>query len=77
MKKAFACVGAVVLAAGVALAMTSRSEAAPAQSMLPGLETLGSVVTTVDCRRYRHCHTRCTKRKLGICVRSHRYCHRC
>jgi hypothetical protein len=63
------------------LAFGGAAQAAPAGNMtqLPNLTPLPvESVQPIDCRRYRHCHSRCVRRGLfGKCRRRTEYCHRC
>jgi len=80
MKKLLPWLGAVAVAAGLTFACASSSQAAPAQSALPGLESIDNgAITPIHCRRHRHCHDRCVRRNVfGVCRRLVTdYCHRC
>lgn len=79
MKKLLPWLGAVAVAAELTFASAPSSQAAPAQSALPGLESIDDgAITPIHCRRYRHCHDRCVRRWAGICrKRVTKYCHRC
>jgi len=63
------------------LALGGAAQAGPAANMtpLPNLAPLSAdAAQPVDCRRYRHCHTRCVRRGLfNKCRRTATYCHRC
>ena len=57
MKTLLPWLGAVAVAAGLAFTSAPSSQAAPAQSALPSLESIDDgVITPIHCRRYRHCH---------------------
>jgi hypothetical protein len=79
MKKVLPWLGAVALVAGLTVASAPTSQAAPAQSVLPGIESIDdAAITPIHCRRYRHCHDRCVRRWAGTCrKRVTKYCHRC
>jgi hypothetical protein len=79
MKKLLPWLGAVAVAAGLTFACAASSQAAPAQSALPSLESIDDgAITPIHCRRYRHCHDRCVRRWAGVCrKRVTKYCHRC
>jgi hypothetical protein len=78
MKTLLPWLGAVAVAASLAVAAGPSSQAAPAQSALPNLEKIDGGATPIHCRRYRHCHDRCVRRWAGICrKRVTEYCHRC
>lgn len=63
------------------LALGGPAQANPAGNMtpLPNLAPLSAdSVEPIDCRRYRHCHSRCVRRGLfGKCRRRVESCHRC
>jgi hypothetical protein len=69
----------LALAVGVVFAIAHKTDAAPAQSLLPALQSVdGSAQTQIDCRRYRHCHFYCRWRDdRGRCRARYRFCHTC
>jgi hypothetical protein len=78
MKTLLPWLGALVIGVGLAFASVANGHAAPAQSLLPGLESItDGNITPISCRRYRHCHSRCVRRVWGVCRKRVRYCHRC
>jgi hypothetical protein len=72
MRKPVVLLSGAVLAAGVAFAVAGTANAAPAQSALPGLETLAGTSVVEQARR--RCWRTCVRRKLGICYRWRRHC---
>ena len=78
MKKLLAYSSTLAGAALLALVLATAIGTTPASAVMsvPNLKTyIDSSVTTVHCRRYRHCHSRCWgpwwDRRCG------RRCHRC
>ena len=76
MKRGLSYVSGLVIAGGLAFAMTSMAQAAPAAgtAILPNM-SLPNDVSPAHCRRYRHCHRRCYRSRYGY--RCRRSCHRC
>ena len=76
MKRGISYLSGLVVAGGLAFAMTGMAQAAPAAgtATLPNM-SLPSDVTPAHCRRYRHCHRRCYRSRYGY--RCRRSCHRC
>jgi hypothetical protein len=71
--KAFAVLGGLGVAAGLAFALAGPAKAAPAQSALPALESIAG--STVEQAR-RHCRTVCVKRgRYGRCRAWRRRCY--
>jgi hypothetical protein len=69
---------ALAIAGALSFAIAGTAEAAPSSNSLslPDLQRLSTPnVEPADCRRYRHCHRRCTR--YGWRFRCRRYCHRC
>ena len=80
MKNVLPWLGTVAVAAGLIFASAPSGQAAPAQSALPGVQSIDDgAITPIHCRRYRHCHDRCVRRNVfGVCrKRVTNYCHRC
>ena len=74
VKRALSILGGLTVAAGMA-AFAGPANASPAQSALPGLESLDESTTLAQLRR--RCHRVCVKRsKWGRCRAWRTRCHR-
>ena len=70
MKTLLPWLGTLVVGVGLAFASVPNGHAAPAQSLLPGLERItDGNITPISCRSVR--------RVWGVCRKRVRYCHRC
>jgi hypothetical protein len=72
MRNALLLLSGLTVAGGLAVAVASSAQAAPAQTALPALQSYAGSDVVVQARR--RCWRTCVRRRMGVCYRWRRNC---